>query len=337
MSTSIDNRSNSISLNDVSGFTPTNQSSTTSSSQNASTFDSGKSSFEIAKGGIDLTGGAGDKGLGQSIKNLLGQGLQHVKNYGHFFGDEFVNSLIRGMSTYASKADARDDGKMLGANGKLLPGNTSLDKVPGVTPQGGVRNNETIIYTNGILNDTATQAKDLQSIANATGSKVVGVRNATQGAFGDLTQCLGDKARLGNNKAAETLKFQILNELYKGHDVHLMGHSQGGLITARALFDVRDSLKAQGKSDAEVKNIMSRIQVETFGAASHSYPDGPKYDHYVNNTDLVPASFGLGTALDKNNKTLHPGEGANVHYFTDFKPNPMDDHNFADLYLKHRE
>ena len=47
-----------------------------------------------------------------------------------------------------------------------------------------------------------------------------------------------DKLDKGTNPAVDTLADTLYTELKAGHDVQLMGYSQGGLITARALFDV---------------------------------------------------------------------------------------------------
>lgn len=232
--------------------------------------------------------------------------------------------------------DKAVDGNFLGAGGRTFPPNTPLSEIPAVEPTGGVRNNETIIYTNGILNDTDDQYSSMQAIAEQTGSRVIGVRNATEGFVGDAVQVFNDRVDRVNNPAVDTLADTVYNEVRQGNPVHLMAHSQGGIVTSRALTDVKNRLVAEdGLSIAEAEQRMSGIKVETFGAAANSYTDGPQYVHYIRKNDAVPQSLGLGSNNYSDNP--EPGRGAVVHEF-EGKNEPIlgIPHGFNDFYIKDR-
>ncbi|MCU0240191.1 MAG: hypothetical protein MUC29_12180, partial [Pyrinomonadaceae bacterium] len=190
------------------------------------------------------------------------------------------------------------DGALVGANGTAYPSNTPLSQIPTVEPAGGRKSNETLIFVNGINTTFDLHKTNLQNLANATGQPVVGIYNATQGMFKDLVQSAGDKYDIGNNPAVKTLADNIYNELKAGRSPHIIAHSQGGLITSRAIQDVQNRLRLEdGMSKKDAQKLMGNLKVETFGSAASKYPDGPKYVHYVNNKDLVPNLFGLGKGL----------------------------------------
>lgn len=236
-----------------------------------------------------------------------------------------------------NKPDRMFDGQFVGPQGQTFPPGTPLGQLPGVTPKNNPNPSQTILYVNGIMTPMDGQLKEMQSIAETSGAKVVGIHNATQGLVTDLAQCVTDKLDKGSNPAVDTLADTVYSELKAGRDVHLMGYSQGGLITARALFDVEKRLRLEdGMSKAQVEQLMSHLQVETFGAASTKYPDGPQYVHYVNNADVVPTLTGLGGSVDPLDFLKDAGKGAVVHRFTDGNLNPISNHMLDTLYMKHR-
>ena len=68
----------------------------------------------------------------------------------------------------------------------------------------------------------------------------------------------------------------VYSELKAGPSAHLTAHSQGGLITSRALSDVARRLRVEGKlSRVDTEALMSNIKCETFAAAAGLFPDGP--------------------------------------------------------------
>lgn len=230
----------------------------------------------------------------------------------------------------ASQGDRAFDGLFVGAGGRTYSPSTSLSAVQAVTPRNGVTSDETIVYVNGINTTRDAQLNSLQQIADRTGARVVGIHNATQGATLDIIQSIGDTLDIGRNPAVDTLASTVYDEITAGRNVHLMAHSQGGLITSRALTDVRNRLILEdGLSTREAERVLSRVKVETFGGAAANYPDGPQYVHYVNRLDPVPGLFGLGPFA---NPLVHPGRGAVTHRFT----STHDVHGFDDTYLSRR-
>lgn len=243
-----------------------------------------------------------------------------------------LNLLNLRLPANKTPSDKSFDGSFVGSNGQTFPANTSLSDIPAVVPNGGVRNNETLIYVNGIRTNVAGQANSLQAIADNTGSRVVGIHNATEGTGVDLLQSFGDKLDIGNNPAVDTLADTVYNELRAGREAHLMAHSQGAIITSRALEDVKNRLMLEdGMSRRNAEGLMNNIKVETFGGASRRFTDGPQYVHYVNRNDGVPQAFGLRSWL---NPFAHAGRDAVTHYFRDGKP--LVSHGFEEFYLPER-
>ncbi|ATB30216.1 hypothetical protein [Melittangium boletus] len=252
-------------------------------------------------------------------------------------GFESAASKVRGaVNKLFGKSDKVYDGVMVGAGGQTYPAGTPLSQVPGVTPRNNPNPTETFVYVNGIQNDKDTQFNSMQQIADRTGAKVVGIHNATEGIVSDLAQCVTDKLDKGKNPAVDTLADTVYNELKAGRDVHLVAHSQGALITSRALNDVAKRLRIEdGLSKAEVEKKMSGLKVETFGGAAAHFPDGPQYVHYVNNKDIVPTWFGQGNGKGVDEWARDGGKGAVIRRF-DFGSGINGAHSLAEAYLPQR-
>ncbi|MBJ6759916.1 hypothetical protein JGU66_04020 [Myxococcaceae bacterium JPH2] len=245
-------------------------------------------------------------------------------------------TTVKELFGKGSQPDRKYDGQFVGAGGQTFPPNTPLSSIPGVTPRNNPNPKETVVYVNGILTEKATQSYTLQEIADKTGAKAIGIHNSTEGAVADVIQCAKDKLDKGKNPAVDTLADTLYSELKAGRSVHVMAHSQGGLITSRALGDVARRLRIEdGLSQADVEKTMSKLNVETFGAAAMSYPDGPNYVHYVNTKDIVPGAFGLGDGKGLDEFLHHPGKGAVVHRFTE-SGSPVQAHSIDTTYLNHR-
>jgi hypothetical protein len=265
----------------------------------------------------------------QDIPGNLQMGLDvfqaaHLKELERLFGKD-------------SKPDRMFDGQLVGTQGQTFPPDTPLNRIPGVTPRDNPAPKETLLYVNGIMTPVEGQLREMQAIADTSGAKVLGIHNATQGLTADLAQCVTDKLDKGANPAVDTLADTLYAELKAGRDVSVMGYSQGGLITARALFDVQHRLRAEdGLSQADTEKLMSHLKVETFGAASTRYPDGPQYVHYINEADAVPTLTGLGGSVDPLAFLKDAGKGAVVHRFTDGNLNPISNHMLDTLYMPHR-
>ncbi len=272
------------------------------------------------------------------------------------------DSIYDGHIIGRGERDANDDQQLLAYS----PGTSSRDVKP-FEPRGGVVNDTTLIYTNGIQNDVFDQARSMQALADISGNRVIGVHNSTTAMSDDLVQSANDKIPGGpENKAVTSLRDVIRAELEAGRDVHLVGHSQGALITAKALEQVKQDLdnleKDRGSAEraALLKQRFNNIKVETYGGAAETYPKGPQYVHYVNTRDPVPHVAGLSPTrgqwrdLDANERpsqfspkpdrylfqSAAGGPGSVVHFIDDDRTrdgNLIENHDFNDGYLHHRK
>jgi hypothetical protein len=281
----------------------------------------------------------------QTVGNAVGAVKNTVAEGGHKVG-QFVDGFENKAADKAkglvdlfggSKPDRVYDGHLVGAGGKTFPPGTPLSQVPGVTPRNNPNPTETFIYVNGISNDKDAQVRSMQEIADRTGGKVIGVHNATEGMVADLAQCVKDKLDKGHNPAVDSMADTVYSELKAGRSVHLMAHSQGGLVTSRALQDVANRLRIEdGMSKAQVEQMLGKVNVETFGGAAGHYPDGPKYVHYVNNKDIVPTWFGQGNGKGLDDWALRDGgKGAVVRRF-EHGSGISGTHGLNDAYLPQR-
>lgn len=202
--------------------------------------------------------------------------------------------------------DIKWDGHLLGADKSSESGES--DNIEPVRPNNGKTPDETVFLVNGIMTDVKLQRSDMQSLAN-TGKDVIGVHNATAGLLYDLAQCLDDKAdtQFSDNKATTSTIKLIVDSLEKKKPLHLVGHSQGALIISNAAATVRDGLLAKGLSIEEAEAQLQDVTITTFGGAAQNYPDGPKYTHVINQSDVVPMGTGLGMIGG------HPGKDAVLH------------------------
>ena len=296
-------------------------------------------------------GGALANVIEESRSEVLSFGISLAEGYATRMGTDLLaagistltnrNACVAGanfaLGRSGQEPDTIYDGRFVGADGRTFSPVTRLNQIPAVRPSDGRVPNETLIYINGINTTKDGQAASLQAIADRTGAQVIGIHNATEGIISDLGQCIADKLDKGRNPAVDTLADTIYNEISAGRSVHLIAHSQGGLITSRALSHVYQRLRIEnGLSRAAAERALGLVKVETFGAAAGHYPDCPQYVHYINRDDPVPSLFGLGWDIDRFNPTLHAGRGAQVHWFTDIHLNPIASHSFEDVYLPRR-
>lgn len=221
--------------------------------------------------------------------------------------------------------DSKYDGAFVGANpkayssegavGQAWSSKTDWTKIDGVKPNNGKTASGKCLYINGMNTSIGRQSTSLQEIANSTGQEVIGIHNSTDGFVKDVAQCLKDKMNIGNNGAHKTLTDAIYNHVKAHPDepLNIVAHSQGGIITSRALRDVKNRLRLEdGMSGPDVDKALANVRVQTAGAAAVQYPSGPQYLHHVNTLDPVPQAFGsaiLGGLTD-------PGKHGPVHRFT---------------------
>ena len=279
----------------------------------------------FAGGMLERAGSAGE-GVAEIFGGAVGLAEGYASRAGIMTRPAFA--LLEVLATRGPDRDF--DGLFVGAGGRTYAPSTPLANVPGVVPSDGRVPTGTIVYVNGISTTKDGQFGSLQQIADRTGARVVGIHNATQGGIVDVIQSAGDTLDIGHNPAVDTLADTVYAEINAGRTIHLMAHSQGALITSRALTDVYQRLRVEdGLSRREAERILSRVEVETFGGAAGSYPDGPRYVHYVNRRDAVPGLFGLGPVA---NPLVHPGRGAVVRRFSE----GHNAHGFEQTYLPRR-
>lgn len=190
------------------------------------------------------------------------------------------------------KCEWNEDGAIIGAGGPCGCQPVSKDGEP-VTPPGcfNKASLKRVIYVNGIMNSSDDHCDSLKAIAKKRCMAVTGVYNKSDGIAKDLTQCLKDKAGIGKNPANDRLRGLVQDSIDKGQPIEIMAHSQGALITSRALGDVANAAAARG-----VSANFSQVTVNTYGGAAWTYPSGPTYSHMVNAFDPVPQLFGKGVA-----------------------------------------
>lgn len=218
------------------------------------------------------------------------------------------SDLIRELSTGTTldiENDHLHDGKMVSASGAHEAAG-DIFALDAVKPNNGKEADETVVLINGIMTDLALQRRDMQALAN-TGKNVVGIHNATAGMARDLAQCVQDKLsfKSSENPATLTAVDVLESALEKGEGIHMVGHSQGGLILSSAVSIVKHKMVASGMSEAQAEAALGEVRITTFGAAARNYPDGPAYTHVINKADAVPMGTGLGLMG-------RPGRGANV-------------------------
>lgn len=221
------------------------------------------------------------------------------------------------------------DGFFVGSGGSPIGPRSSYLGVPPVMPSSG-KPEGLALFVNGVLNTRQTQADAMQALADASGMAVIGVHNATRSLTLDGLQTLGNKLGL-KNPATPPLQMAIAEGLAKGIPVHLVAHSQGALLVSDALTEVKQTLMdKQGLTLAQAEARLGKlVTVETFGGAAGQFPDGPRYRHYVNTADPVPAWLGTSQA--------GAGRGAEVKRFNDPGTDETLSAHLFTTYLKHRE
>lgn len=271
--------------------------------------DAGQNAVEnVVETTRDVFEGAVDRGQ-DFVEGVVDRGQNFVEGVGDF---------IQGRSD-----DKPFDGHHVYPDGTTRPPNSPLER-NGDAP--------VVLHVNGITNDVADQTGALAAVEAATGgeAQVIGIHNATEGMLRDLGQAALDTAGKGHNPAVDSLADTIVSELEAGRPVHIMAHSQGGLITSRALDQVRQQLMMEGgMTQEQAEAAMGDIRVESFGSAAPSWPDGPQYVHYVNRLDPVPGALGLGPGIPG---VGNPGRDAVVHHFNE----PTDFHSFNTTYMDNR-
>ena len=176
------------------------------------------------------------------------------------------------------------DGDFTGANGTdggrtppgsvrgFRPSNHQFNSIPPITPAVGERHpaapvlNKRIVYVNGIGTPREAHAYTIKLISVVTGAVVVGIYNQSgdgesPAIFSDLVQCLGDKMGIGNNPATNTLAKCVYYSCVSGSYLNIVAHSQGAIITSRALRQgIGQLLDHYGRQDNQVRPYIEKIE-----------------------------------------------------------------------------
>ncbi len=144
--------------------------------------------------------------------------------------------------------------------------------IPAITPLVGERRpstpamNKRILYVNGIGTPMAAHAYSIKLLSVVSGAAVIGVYNQsgdgtdTNIVF-DLVQCLGDKSGLSNNPATNTMAPAIYDACVSGVYLNIVAHSQGAIITSRALRQgIGLLLDRYGRMNAKVRALFNEVE-----------------------------------------------------------------------------
>lgn len=226
---------------------------------------------------------------------------------------------IRDITRFApvipeNSPDRPTDGKLMDAYGRLHSPTTPISAMPAYQPNNGTPAlaDNPRVQVNGIWTDAHSQQLAAQDLANATGQPVVALRNANNGYVADLFESGFGKFGL-STVPGMALADVIESQLKQGKSITLDVHSQGGIVASEALSDVAGRLRNSGMSNAEVREALGKVHVNTYGAAAEHYIQGPEYQHHANGFDPVPGLFGLTNAFN-------PG----VNRFNKLALNPHD-------------
>lgn len=201
------------------------------------------------------------------------------------------------------------DGRLVGG-AAIYPSGDDPRSVPAVMPSSGP-SDERVVYVNGIGVDPVRQHAELQLLANHFRAGAVGVHNSTRGLLQDAKEFVSDRINPSASPKVDlsitTVQSMIEGAVKRGESLTLVGHSQGAVLIQRALEQLGQKWRASGLSEAQVRERLSTVNVTTFAGAASHWPDGPKYEHFVNRPDTVAVLFGVLMP------GAYPGAGARIH------------------------
>lgn len=199
-----------------------------------------------------------------------------------------------------NRPEGQIDGFIVGDNGVAVRGTEPFSSVDAVVPSTG-KPQALAIFVNGVGNTAKDQADEMHSLADSTGLEFLGVHNSTGGLVADVGEAILQKLGFDRNaRPAEELAKVILERLESSQPLKLFAHSQGALMLSEALRHVKDALMKKGAPLPKAEAMMSDLEVETYATAAGTFPDGPKYVHYINDNDFVPSWFGTSDPRQPN-------------------------------------
>ncbi|MBV1916087.1 MAG: hypothetical protein KUG72_11925 [Pseudomonadales bacterium] len=197
------------------------------------------------------------------------------------------------------------DGFLLGADGCLYdPSQYSIDDIPPVLPVEPAKSKIPGVFVNGKGNTALMQLENLQLLADTTGLPMVGIHNAARVGWSEFT-AMGPDAI-----PTKIVRENILRRINADIRIRIWSSSQGTFYVSGALSQTREQLKDQARLDL--------IEIITTGGAAPFWIDGPRYVHYINKQDPVPALMGPASFF------AEPGRGAVLATFDYLNEDPAD-------------
>jgi hypothetical protein len=218
------------------------------------------------------------------------------------------------------------DGQVMTTDGQGTTWGTGVS--PSEIP--GANGRDNVMWVNGIRTSAADHQNTLRLLEGQGGTRAVGLYNATEGFGWDALQVRADQ-RENQQRAEGTWQGQSRNAATRSLSDSIVNHlnnSQGGVVTANALYDARQRLTTQHGAE-RANELMGRLQVETFGGAARNYVDGPQYTHWINQSDNVTGNMGPDERTG--------GRGAIFRRFNTDAPSDPLNHNFESVYWPERQ
>ncbi|MGB5235791.1 MAG: hypothetical protein WBN85_11540 [Candidatus Macondimonas sp.] len=198
------------------------------------------------------------------------------------------------------------DGFFLGRDICLYdPALVSPERVPAFRGSRAPKDGPIMFYINGANGSPWVTSVDIAALVERSQIVVVGIfYYTTQLDAADFTP------RIPSGPAVRTLKGVIDTSLARGEPLHIRADSAGTAVVSEAISHVTEDLKKYSRQPGDWLQPLDFLRVETVGALVKSFPDGPRYIHYVNKRDLIPK---LG--IDR--PSAHPGSRAVMAVFSE--------------------
>lgn len=228
-------------------------------------------------------------------------------------GQGFVQAVL---ATTHDKPRPASDGDILGADQRAYAPSTPVDDIPAFEPKGG-KPKGNAMFVNGILvgpeREAGPHGSEAQKVADAFNLEVRPVYNASHGLVRDSLETVKDKLNISAEPTVHTLANSMLEQIKLGQEMTYIGHSQGASQICRAIHITTATLKKANPkaTDADIAALLhTSLHVVTLAGAASRWPDGPRYDHYINTKDAIPNLLGV------NSWFANGGAGAIYHRFS---------------------
>jgi len=208
-----------------------------------------------------------------------------------------VGRLAEKVGASAALTSASYDGQFLGAQGTMYHPSTPLSEVSpflGRNPKAGA---PTIILINGIDCDQREARRLASKTANLTGHPVAALFNQTLGVTAmDVFKVFFNKAGIASTAVVSVARDLVVDAVLGDKELFLGAHSHGAIVASMAIARAKKDLKeSHGFDSAAIEAALFKlVRLETYAGAATQYPDGPRYIHFVDESD--PIAWWLGVA-----------------------------------------